>query len=493
MVAHKCRRNCISYGALMRIVGFLLMIESGFLMIPTGVSLYYDEADCIPFIVTVAATALTGFILFWTNRRITGDLGRREGLLLTALVWVVFSFFGMLPMVLTDNDITISDSFFEAMSGFTTTGASSMPAIEHLPRGIHLWRCLMQWIGGMGIILFTLAVLPMLNSSAGVQMFNAETTGIFHDKIHPRIGQTAKHLWGIYVSLTVLLFFLLWAGPMDCFDSICHAMSTMSTGGFSTRDASIGAWDSVYVKSIVTIFMFIGGVNFVIIYNMALGRLRKVWSNETFRVYIYMIGLMFVLFVVTLLANGVYSGWESLTIDPLFQIVSTITSTGYTVSNFESWGPFILALVFVMMFFGACAGSTSGGAKIDRAIYLIKNCRNEVRRALHPTRVYSVSINGRVLPYDLVSKVIAFLCIYVLLIAIGGLALTALGLPIIDSFFSSFSCLSNTGLGAGVTGYGGSYELIPAAGKWILSLLMLIGRLEIFTILVLFMPSFWRK
>lgn len=486
-------RRHMDYRGLMRVMGWLLMIESGFLLMPLAASLAYGGDDTLAFGVSAAVTFASGLALYRFNRHHRGEMSRRDGFMLTAMVWVVFSIYGMLPLLLSGSHLSVADAFFEAMSGFTTTGASVLTGVEHFSAGVHLWRSLMQWIGGMGIILFTLAVLPMLNSSAGVQMFNAETTGVFHDKLHPRIGKTAMHLWGIYTALTLTLFALLWLGPMDCFDSLCHAMSTMSTGGFSTRNDSIGAWDSLYVKTVVTVFMFLGGVNFVLLYGGVTGHLKRMWANETFRKYVELIGVMFVLFVAAIVAGGQYKGFESVTIDPLFQIVSTITSTGYTVSDFESWGPFVLALMFVLMFFGACAGSTSGGAKIDRGIYLIKNCRNEVRRSLHPTRVYSVSINGRVLPYELVSKVIAFLCIYVLMIVFGGLVLTAMGMPLIDSFFSAFSCMSNTGLGAGVTGYGGSYDLVPEGGKWVLSLLMLIGRLEIFTVLVLFVPSFWRK
>lgn len=487
------RRRHINLKGLSRVIGWLLMIEGGFMCFPLIISLVYHESDAMSFVLTALLTAGTGFTLYWFNREHCEELGKRDGFLLTALIWVVFSIFGMTPFIINEHPLSVSSAFFEAMSGFTTTGCTTMAEVENLSMGIHLWRCLMQWIGGMGIILFTLAVLPMLNSSAGVQMFNAEVTGVVHDKIHPRIGHTALNLWGIYSLLTLLMCVLLMCGPMNWFDGLCHALSTMSTGGFSTRNDSIGAWNSLYVKTVVTIFMFLGGINFALIYNLTKGRLRRVWSNETFRYYVTIIFVLLAIFIFTLATNGIFDGWESLTIDPLFQIVSTLSSTGYTVSNFETWGPFILSLVFVMMFFGACAGSTSGGAKIDRGIFLIKNCRNEIRRAIHPTRIYTVNINRRVIPTEIISKVIAFLCIYVLMIVAGALALTAMGVPLIDAFFSAFSCLSNTGLGAGVTGYGGSFDIIPDVGKWVLAMLMLTGRLELFTILMLFMPSFWRK
>ncbi|MDE5688736.1 MAG: TrkH family potassium uptake protein, partial [Paramuribaculum sp.] len=326
-----------------------------------------------------------------------------------------------------------------------------------------------------------------------MQMFNAEVTGITHDKIRPRISQTAKGLWGIYFALTAALTILLWIGPMNFFDSICHAFSSISTGGFSTKDDSVGAWDSAYVKSVVTIFMFLGGVNFGLLFKVARGDFRPLWHNDVFKSYLQIIFVAYILFVIAIVRRGLFTDISSITLDPLFQIISTITSTGLTVSNFEEWGTFVLALLFMLMFFGACAGSTSGGAKIDRLLYLLKNTRNELYRCLHPSAILSVRVNGKVVPPDIVSKVIAFLCLYVMIIMVGGIVLTAVNIPLVDAFFSSFSCLSNTGLGSGVTGYGESYVGIPGVGKWILSILMLIGRLELFTVLILFTPGFWRK
>lgn len=486
-------RSRINFPMLLRVIGWLMMIESFFMLFPMVVCLIYGESDYKAFAISAAITALSGISMTSFIRPSRTQMAKREGFLLTALVWVVFSIFGMLPFILSKSPLTVSDAFFEAMSGFTTTGASVMLSVEHLSHGILLWRCLMQWIGGMGIILFTLAVIPMFNQSGGIQMFNAEVTGITHEKIRPRISQTAKGLWLVYIILSIMLGVLLWIGPMNAFDSVCHALSSMSTGGFSTRDASIGAWDSNYVNIVITVFMFLGGVNFAMLFKtVTTGNVKHLWHNDTFKIYLYVIVLMFILFITAIIVRGQVSSWESLSIDPLFQIISTITSTGYTVGNFENWGTFVLALVFVLMFFGACAGSTSGGAKLDRLLYLLKNVRNEIYRSIHPNAIKSVRVNGKVVPQDTVNKVVAFLCIYVMLIMMGGIVLTAMGLPLVDSFFSAFSCISNTGLGAGVTGYGGSYELIPDMGKWVLSFLMLIGRLEIFTVLILFTRGFWR-
>lgn len=489
----RAEKPLINIAQLLRIIGLLMIFEAFFLIIPTLTCVYYGEKDWIPFGGTTILTAVIGILMLSRIRPRTGHMSKRDGFLLTALVWIVFSIFGMLPFLTCSTPLSISDAFFESMSGFTTTGASVLDNVSGMSHGILLWRAMMQWIGGMGIILFTLAVVPMLNHSGGMQMFNAEVTGITHDKIRPRISQTAKSLWTVYLTLTVILVLLLWAGPMDFFDSICHAFGAISTGGFSTESFGIVAYHSDYVKIVLTIFMFIGGVNFALIYKTVSGNTRAIRHNDVLRAYVMTIAIFYVLFAITIISRGQCNSWQDITINPIFQIVSTITSTGYSSVNYEAWGPFVLALMFVLMFTGACAGSTSGGAKIDRMLYLIKNCRNEIYRCIHPNAILSVRINGKVINPDIVNKVIAFLCIYMLLIVAGGLTLSAFDVPLIDSFFSAFSCISNTGLGAGVTGYGSSYEILPDAAKWVLSLLMLIGRLEIFTVLLLFTRVFWRK
>ncbi len=334
----------------------------------------------------------------------------------------------------------------------------------------------------------------MLNHSGGMQMFNAEVTGITHDKIRPRISQTAKSLWLVYLLLTIVLILLLWAGPMDLFQSVCHAFGTISTGGYATDENGIAIWDnSVYIKLVLTVFMFLGGVNFGLIYKGVRGDFSHLRNNEVLRVYLWAILGMTILFVGAVFYHGQALELDDWLVDPLFQVVSIITSTGFTATGFNAWGYFALALTFVMMFSGACAGSTSGGSKIDRVIYLFKYVKNELYRCIYPNSIQSVKVNGKVVNPDLLSKVVAFMCIYMLLVVLGGLVLSCLGVPTVDAFFSSFSCISNTGLGAGVTGYGGNYEILPDTAKWVLSILMLTGRLEIFTVLVILTPAFWRR
>lgn len=477
-----------------KVIGWLLIIESVFMLVPMITSIVYSEPDYIAFLIGILSSVLFGSFLTFGLHPTDTSMGKRDGFLLTALVWIMFSFFGMIPLMLCSTPMSFTDAFFESMSGFTTTSCTSMSSIEQLSKGVIMWRCLMQWIGGMGIILFTLAVLPMLNHSGGMQMFNAEVTGITHDKIRPRISQTAKSLWGVYICLTIAITAFLWLGPMNLFESICYSFSTISTGGFGTSDGDISTWNSVYVKIVLIMGMFMGGISFGLLYKAVRGEIKLLWGNDVFRCYCFIIISFLVLFVVAIFFRGnIEESILSLFIDPLFQIVSTISSTGFMVDDFSGWGVFCLSLLFVLMFIGGCAGSTSGGAKIDRVLLLFKNIKNEIYRSLHPNAVMSVRINGRVAHSELVAKVVAFLCLYVILVVVGGILLTALGVPLVDSFFASFSCICNTGYSPDITGYGGTFSQIPGLGKWLLALLMLIGRLEIFTVLVIFARGFWRR
>lgn len=478
---------------LLKTMGWLLMIESAFMLIPLCVSLIFDEQSWMGFTIAIGVTALTGFLMTKRIHPRYSHMGRREGFLLTASVWVLFSLFGMIPFLINLRGISVHDAFFETMSGFTTTGATTFNSHISLDHGMHLWRALTQWIGGMGIILFTIAVIPMLNSSGGMQMFNAEVTGITHDKVRPRISQTAKALWLTYITLTILAFGCLWLGPMDWFDSLCHAFGTLSTGGYSTMNDGISSFNSVYVYVTLTIFMFLGGINFGLIIRSVYQGPKVAWRNEVLRVFILAILSMYVLFAINLAIREGFSDWQTLTVKPLFLIVSMFTSTGYTVNGFADWGYFTLGLIFIMMFIGGCAGSTSGGSKIDRSLFLIKFCGNEIKRCIHPNVITTVKLNRRVQPFSLVSKVIAFLCLYVMVILVGTLLLMLFGEGSGHAFFSAFSCVSNTGLSASDALYSSDFAAFSSASKWVLSFLMLTGRLEVYTILILLTRPFWRR
>lgn len=477
---------------LLRTIGWLLMVLSGFMIFPLITSIIYHDSEIRPIIQSMVITFVSAMALMCLKPK-SRDMGKREAILLTALIWVILSLFGMLPFLICGTHDSISDAFFETMSGFTTTGASVLTTLEKVPHSLLLWRCLLQWIGGLGIILFTLAVVPMLNNKGGMLMFNEEVTGITHDKLRPRVSNTAKSLWLIYICLTIICILLLWASRMNLFEAICHGLSTVSTGGFSTSDMSVRDWNSPYIIIILTIFMFIGGVNFNLIFTTVYGDYKKLIRNDAFKWFCITILVGFIIFTISIIGKGHVHSWQDVTIVPLFQSVSILSSTGLVVPHFPYWGavPFIVMLIFMAI--GGCAGSTSGGAKIDRFIILFRFLMNETYRTMYPSAIKTVKINGKGTSYVIVMKVLAFLCIYFLVIFGGGLVLTMLGVPINEGFFLSLSAISNSGIGADMQSGVSCFSLIPDAAKWILSFIMLTGRLELYTVILLFTRSFWKK
>ena len=483
----------INFAMILRVLGQLVLVEAAFMALPLLACLVARESDWKAFAITLGVTIAVGAAGTFLIHPKSKKLYRRDGLLLASVAWVVFSLFGMLPFLLSAFPLNAGEAFFEAMSGFTTTGATVIRDVERCSHGILLWRALTQWIGGLGIIIFTLTFIPALNNSGSLIMFHAEATGITHDKLGARISRTAKILWGIYCLLTVLLLAMLWVGPMDFFDSLCQSFTTISTGGFSTRNDSIAAFNSPYIKVVLTIFMFIGGISFSLILASIKRRGRGGWRNDVFRAYVFIALLFYLSVAIAIVVQGHYTGVQSITVDPLFHIVSAMTSTGFSAGDWESWGFFVLTVTFLMMYVGACAGSTTGGVKVDRILYLLKNFILVVKRYIRPRLMRSVSVNNQIVDNEKGNEVFAFISIFTLLIVFGGLVLVAQGFPIVDAFFSSFSCLSNNGLGAGVTGITGSYYFLPPTGLWIMSFLMLAGRLEIISIIALFIPSFWQR
>ena len=483
----------INFPKQLNVLGQLLLFEAFFLIVPLIICICNKEDDWLPFLCTIGVTALCGIILKYLVKSESDNLGRKDGSMITVMVWILFSLFGMLPFIFGSSHLNISEGFFETMSGFTTTGATVIRDIEKCSKGLVLWRAMTQWIGGLGIVLFTLAIIPSLNNSKGVFMFHAEVSGITHDKIGARIANTAKVLWLLYGVLTIILILLLWIGPMTLFESICHAFAAISTGGYSTRNESIAAFDSFYIKLVLSVFMFIGGVNFGLIYAACRGYFKQLWKNDVLRAFLLLILINYVLTLISIFHSGNFHGWQSFTIDPIFHIVSAMTSTGFGAGNFESWGALSIVLTIIMMYFGACAGSTTGGAKLDRLVYLFKNFKIEAKRSVSPRSIKAIRINGQIITPENINEIVAFLLIYTGMILFGGILLAALDFPIVDAFFSSISCISNNGLGSGVTGVTGSYDFLPNIGKWIMSFLMLGGRLEIFALIMLLTPSFWRR
>ena len=477
---------------LTRVIGWLLLIETAFMAIPLATSLICGEGDTMPFVYSMLITGGCGLLTTFIRPH-SREMGRREAILLTASVWVVFSLFGMLPFLFSGVFTSFTDAFFETMSGFTTTGATLMTLAKDVPNGIIMWRCVMQWIGGMGIILFTLAVLPMLNYQAGIQLFNAEVTGITHDKLRPRVSSSAKGLWLVYFVLTILIIVMLSFTDMSLFEAICHGLSTMSTGGFSLPDMTLHLWDTDYVRIVLCVFMFIGGINFALLYKTFTGKFKGLLKNDAFKWYIVIVVLFYALSVGNTLLEGNPGNMHDIFLDPLVQTISVLSSTGISDPQITHWGSLSTCLILIMMFIGACAGSTAGGAKIDRFIVIVKFIKNEFYKMLHPNTVTTVRINGNGTPTAVLHKSLAFIFLYVLVIVVGGILLVATGLSVQEGFFYALAAISNTGLDSQIVGMNFSYVMLSDVAKWIISAIMLIGRLELFTILLIFTSYFWRK
>ncbi len=496
LVSPRKYTQTINFPIVLRVVGWLLMIESVFMLAPLVVAIVYgEEWIVLDFSIAVVVTFLAGLFMNYRIKPKSKTMRKREGLLLTATVWVFFSIFGMIPFLLSGTVTGFTDGFFETMSGFTTTGASVIYDVEALPRGVLFWRSMMQWIGGMGIILFTLAVLPMLNYKGGVSLFNSEVTGITHERMRPRVSQTAKSLWMIYVVFTVALASLLMLGPMDWYDAICHTMSTVSTGGFSTKNNGLHFWHDYYSDIVIMLFMLLCGINFTIIYNVVVrGKFSEFKRSDTLKWYLFIVLFGAIIVFARISHMGFVDSWHFGAILAAFDTISAITSTGFATYDYEHEGQFIFFFLILLMFFGGMAGSTAGGAKIDRFVVLLKNVKNEMYKVVHSNAVTTVRLDGKSVPHMIVEKVLAFLSVYVVVMIVVAVVLTQFGMPAFDALFNSLSAISNIGFGYGeMTGGPDKFASLPALCKWLLAFEMLVGRLEIFTVLALFTPSFWKK
>lgn len=397
----------------------------------------------------------------------------------------------MLPFYIGGYIPDIANAFFETMSGFSSTGATILDDIESLPHGILFWRSMTQWIGGLGIIMFTIAVLPIFGVS-GLQVFAAEASGPTHDKVHPRIGITAKWIWSIYAGITALLVGLLMLGGMDWFDSICHAFATTGTGGFSTKQASVAYYNSPYIEYVISIFMFISGINFTLLLLFVNRKFKKFISNAELKFYFGSV-VLFTAVIAIVLYYTSPMGMEESFRKSLFQVISLHTSTGFATDDYMQWTPVLWGLLTIIMLMGACAGSTTGGLKCIRMVILTKVSRNEFKHILHPNAILPVRINKQVISPSIVSTVLAFCFIYISIIVIGTLLMMAMGVGAEESMGCVISSIGNMGPGLGETGPAYSWNALPDAAKWLLSFLMLLGRLELFTVLLLFTPDFWKR
>lgn len=481
----------INYGLIIRIIGFLLMIEGLFML--TGIPFSWRDCggSCFALLVAAEITLIFGGLCWILTQNASRVLGKREGYIIVTFSWVLISVFGALPFMISGAIPGFADAFFETMSGFTTTGASVLTDIESVPKDLLYWRSLTQWLGGMGIIVLSVAILPILGIG-GMQLFMAEMPGVTYDKLHPRITSTAKRLWGIYVMFTAAQIILLWAGEMNFFDAVCHSFTTMATGGFSTRNNSIAAFGS-YSQYVIIFFMFLAGTNFTMHYFMLHGQLRKVFHNEEFRTYVLIIGVATVIITASLSYFNHLEGFSDGFRDALFTVVSILTTTGYVTANYLSWPGLLWMIIFILMFIGGSAGSTGGGMKIIRQLLMFKNSWMELRRSIHPNAVLPVKYNHKSVPQDIVFKLMAFFLMYILVFTSGTIALSVLGLDFETAVGASITCLGNIGPGIGLVGPVDNFNFLPEAAKFVLSFLMLLGRLELFTVLILFSPYFWKR
>lgn len=476
---------------ILQVMGLLLIIEGVFLTFSFLVSLYYNQYDKIG----LATTALICFFIGITIRLFTKNakknIGKRDGYIIVSLVWIVFSLFGALPFVISGAIPSYTDAFFETISGFTTTGASILNDIESMPKGLLFWRSLTQWLGGMGIIVLSLAILPIFGIG-GMQLFVAEVPGPTPDKLHPRIKETAKRLWIIYIGFTFAETILLKIGGMTWFDAINHSFTTMATGGYSTKQASIAHFQSPFIHYVIIFFMFLAGTNFTLSYYALHFKFSKVFKNEEFRYYLGFIIIYTVLIAGALWYIQGYQAEESFR-DALFQVVSIITTTGYATVDYMLWVPFITVMIFSLMFFGGSAGSTGGSMKIMRVMLLLKNSYLELKRIIHPNAIIPVRINKKSVPQQIITNVLAFVVIYMLISIVSSIVISGLGYDLDTSVGAVAATIGNIGPGIGLVGPVENYAHFPVFGKWFLSFLMLIGRLELFTVLILFSPAFWKK
>ena len=494
----------LNFKVILHVMGLLLICNGGFMLLSVLISFIYKDGVTLGMTAAALVTLLIGTLLMFTTRGHRKELKVREGYIIVSFGWIFMALSGTLPYVMTKAIPDFTNAFFETMSGYTTTGASILNDIESIPKGVLFWRSLTHWIGGMGIIVLAIAILPLLGIG-GMQLFAAESPGPSADKLKPRITDTAKRLWLIYVSYTAAETLLLMLAGMDFFDAINHAFSTLSTGGFSTKNASMAYWnDNPMIQYIVILFMFLAGSNFVMSYFAFKGRVQRVLQDDEFKWYFYFVGAFTIIsaLIVYFQADVSLSSidhpmtWgegESAFRHSLFQVLTVITTTGFVSADFTMWTPFLTIFYFGMFFLGGCAGSTAGGVKVMRHIIMIRNGLIEFKRTLHPNAILPVRFNKKSINSGIVFNIQGFFILYMLSFIIGAVVLAALGLDFETAIGGAASSLGNIGPAFGALSPVNNFDLLPDFGKWWCSFLMLIGRLELFTVLIILTPFFWRN
>ena len=475
-----------------KVIGFLLILIGLFMLLGIPFSIYYGSDDILSLLVSGLGTSAIGAIMWIANKvEYKDEISQRDGYLIVTLGWLLASLFGSFPFLINGSISSFTDAFFETVSGFTTTGASILNNIEGIPYGLLFWRSMTHWLGGMGIIVLSLAILPLLRIG-GMSLYQAEVAGPSKDKFHPRIQETAKRLWAIYVLLTLTETVLLMFGGMNLFDALCHSFGTLASGGFSTKNASVAYYHSSFIEYVVVIFMFLAGTNFSLHYLALKGKPLNYFKDSEFRFYI-------VLIILVVFGASLYldfhnnQPWELSFRNSAFSVISVLSSTGFVNGDYEKWAPFFSEIFLVLLLFGACAGSTSGGVKMVRYQILLKNSLLELKRLIHPKAVLPVRQNNKAVSPEIITKITAFVLLYLVIFLLGSILLAITGLELSSAMGAVAACLGNIGPGLGSTGPASNYASVSEFGKWTLSFIMLLGRLELFTVLILFSPSFWKK
>ena len=482
----------MSFRFIIKVLGLLLVFFGFSMFLPLLVSLFYSDSDPGWFASSIGITVAIGALMYLLNRSVKKEISAREGFLITAGAWVVACIFGALPYYISGTFTTFTDAVFESSSGLTTTGATVMTNIEAMSHGILFWRALTHWLGGMGIILLGVAILPLLGVG-GMQLFRAEVPGPTKDKLKPRIAETAKLLWAVYVLITALEALLLKIGGMSLFDAVCHAFATMATGGFSTRNLSIESYNSVYFDFVITFFMILAGINFALHYVALTGRITTYWKDAEFRFFIGLLGGLTVFVTAVLYISQTYPTLFDSFRYAVFQVPAIVTTTGFSTADFEKWPYVLQMMILALMFVGGCSGSTGGSMKIVRVMLLFKSAYNELIHLVHPRAVVPIKLGKVVVPDSVMRSIWNFFFLFMALFVVSTFIMTALGLDLLTAIAAVAASIGNIGPGLGLVGPTDNYAWIPTIGKWTLIFDMILGRLEIYTVIVCMAPVFWRK